>query len=169
MRGRLIAAVAIALLVLPAVALANGGPGDDQPFGYGKYPLESRFFSSCKRFEAAIPFYRSCLADAAYALVTRTNDPADELPRIDAYVHTQAGWLQGNCHVLMHTVGRRYGQHEKVKLANLLDYLPKTNDPGCSAGFAHGMLIAIGPEIQKLGPKGAAAGCDRAATRYQRY
>ena len=69
----------------------------------------------------------------------------------------------------MHTVGRRYGKHAKVTLTNLLDYLPKTNDPGCSAGFAHGLLIALGPEIQKLGPKGAAASCDRAATRYQRY
>ena len=41
----------------------------------------------------------------------KTDDPANELPRIDAYVHTQGGWLQGNCHVLMHSVGRRYGQH----------------------------------------------------------
>jgi hypothetical protein len=101
--------------------------------------------------------------------VIKTNDPADELPRIDEYVHTQAGWLQANCHVMMHTVGRRFGQHAKVTLTNLLTYLPKTNDPGCSAGFAHGMLIALGPEIQKLGPQGAAASCNRAPTRYQRY
>src|SRR3954466_3264987 len=105
-RRRLLVAPPTAPLVLPAGAPANGGPGDDQPFGYGKFPLESRFFSSCKRFEAAIPFSRSCLADAAYALVVKTNDPANELPKIDTYVHTQAGWLQGNCHVLMHTVGR---------------------------------------------------------------
>ena len=70
---------------------------------------------------------------------------------------------------MMHSVGRRYGQHAKVTLTNLLNYLPKTNDPGCSAGFAHGMLIALGPEIQKLGPQGAAASCNRAPTRYQRY
>ena len=56
-----------------------------------------------------------------------------------------------------------------MTLTNLLNYLPKTNDPGCSAGFAHGMLIALGPQIQKLGPKGAAADCHRAPTRYQRY
>ena len=69
----------------------------------------------------------------------------------------------------MHTVGRRYGKKEHVTLTNLLSHLPKTNDPGCSAGFAHGMLIALGPQIEKLGPKGAAADCHRAATRYQRY
>jgi hypothetical protein len=70
---------------------------------------------------------------------------------------------------MMHTVGRRYGTKEKVTLTNLLKYLPKTNDPGCSAGFAHGLLIALGPQIQELGPKGAAADCHRAPTRYQRY
>lgn len=161
-------AVAAVFLVLPALARASGGPGDPE-FGNGKYPLESRTFATCKRFAAALPFYRDCLSDSAYALVLRTDDPANELPRIDAYVHTQGGFLQGNCHVIMHSVGRRYGQHQKIKLTNLLDYLPKTNDPGCSAGFAHGLLIALGPEIEKLGPKGAAAGCNAAPTRYQRY
>ena len=168
MRGRVLIAVAAAALALPAVASANGGPGDT-PFGYGKYPLESRTFSGCKRFEATLPFYRSCLIDQATLLVEHTNDPANELPRIDGYVHSVGGWLQANCHVMMHTVGRRYGKKEHVTLTNLLNSLPKTNDPGCSAGFAHGMLIALGPQIQKLGPKGAAADCHRAPTRYQRY
>lgn len=168
MRGRILVAVAAVFLALPAVAPASGGPGDPT-FGNGKYPLESRTFSFCKRYAATVPFYRDCLTDQAYALILRTNDPSTELPRIDDYVHTQGGWLQGNCHVLMHAVGRRYGQHEKITLSNLLDYLPKTNDPGCSAGFAHGLLIALGPQVQKLGPKGAAAECHKAATRYQRY
>jgi hypothetical protein len=168
MRGWFPPAVAAAVLVLPAVAFASGGPGEPQ-FGNGKYPLESRTFSACKRFAAALPFFRSCIADQATLLVEHTNDPANELPRIDAYVHSTGGWLQANCHVLMHTVGRRYGEQEHVTLTNLLNYLPKTNDPGCSAGFAHGLLIALGPQIQKLGPKGAAADCHRAPTRYQRY
>ncbi len=169
MRGRiLIAAAAAAVLAFPAPGLSSGGPGE-ATFGYGKHPLEQRTFSACKRFEAALPFYRSCIGDQAYLLVARTNDPANELPRIDAYVHSVGGWLERNCHVLMHGVGRRYGAHAHVTLTNLLHYLPKTNDPGCSAGFAHGLLIALGPQIQKLGPKGAAADCHRAATRYQRY
>ncbi len=168
MRGSMLIVVAAAALALPAAGLANGGMGDAQ-FGNGKYPLESRTFGGCARFAATVPFYRSCLIDQATLLVERTNDPANELPRIDAYVHSVGGWLQGNCHVMMHTVGRRYGAKEKVTLTNLLNYLPKTNDPGCSAGFAHGLLIALGPQIQKLGPKGAAADCHRAPTRYQRY
>jgi hypothetical protein len=168
MRGRILIAAAAAALAVPATSLGGGGLGEPT-FGNGKYPLESRTFASCKRFEATLPFYRSCIIDQAYLLVSHTNDPANELPRIDAYVHTASGWLASNCHVLMHSVGRRYGKHAHVTLTNLLDYLPKTNDPGCSAGFAHGLLIALGPEIQKLGPKGAAADCHRAATRYQRY
>jgi hypothetical protein len=168
MRRWIFATAAAALLALPAVALPSGGVGDAQ-FGNGKYPLESRTFGGCARYVATVPFYRSCLIDQATLLVEHTNDPANELPRIDAYVHSMGGWLQGNCHVMMHTVGRRYGAKEKVTLTNLLKYLPKTNDPGCSAGFAHGLLIALGPQIQKLGPKGAAADCHRAPARYQRY
>ena len=45
MRGRVLIAVAAAALALPAIAFANGGLGDT-PFGYGKYPLESRTFTS---------------------------------------------------------------------------------------------------------------------------
>ena len=168
MRRWILVAVAGVTLVLSPTAFGSGGVGDAQ-FGNGRYPLESRTFSGCARYVAAIPFYRSCLIDQATRLVEHTNDPSNELPRIDAYVHSVGGWLQANCHVMMHTVGRRYGAKEKVTLTNLLDYLPKTNDPGCSAGFAHGLLIALGPQIQKLGPKGAAADCHRAATRYQRY
>jgi hypothetical protein len=168
MRGWIPIAAVAAVLALPAAAFSGGGAGEPT-FGYGKYPLEQRVLSSCKRFEAALPFYRSCIADQAYLLVTRTRDPANELPRIDAYVHSVGGWLERNCHVTMHAVGRRYGKRERITLSNLLDYLPKTNDPGCSAGFAHGLLIALGPQIRQLGPKGAAASCHRAATRYQRY
>src|SRR6476469_6584720 len=110
MRGRVLIGVAAVFLALPSLTFASGGPGD-AAFGNGKYPRESRTFSSCKRFAATIPFYRSCLEDAATALVIKTNDPADELPRIDEYVHTQAGWLQANCHVMMHrSEERRVGK-----------------------------------------------------------
>lgn len=98
-----------------------------------------------------------------------THDPARELPRIDRYVHSRGGYLETSCHVLMHAVGRRYGRIAHVTLAHLQDYLPRTNDPGCSAGFGHGLLMALGPQILAAGPRGAAAECDRGATRYRRY
>jgi hypothetical protein len=88
---------------------------------------------------------------------------------VDAYAHGAGGFLDANCHVIMHAVGRRYGQRERVTLSRLSRYLPRTNDPGCSAGFAHGLITALGPEIRRIGPRGAAASCHRAPTRYQRY
>jgi hypothetical protein len=65
MRGRTLIAAAAAL-ALPAASLAGGGPGEPT-FGNGKYPLESRTLSSCKRFEATLPFYRSCIEQLARA------------------------------------------------------------------------------------------------------
>lgn len=160
-------AVLAAAVTVPS-ALAGGGPGGGQ-FGYGKYVHEARAVLACAAYGNEEARYRSCLQDHFLQLIERTHDPADELPRIDAFVHTQVGWLPANCHVLMHDVGRRYAKAVHVTLSNLLHYLPKSNDPGCSAGFSHGMLIALGPQVRKMGPKGAAAECAKAATRYEQY
>jgi hypothetical protein len=166
--GLALALALAAAALVPAAAVAGGGPGGPVQ-GYGPQPREARALGYCKVFAADTSRYRSCFVNHAVALVVSTHDPADELPRVDRYVHSVGGWLQDNCHVLMHAVGRRYAAAAHVTLENLLHYLPKTNDPGCSAGFSHGMLIFLGPQIVRLGPRGAAADCNRAATRYQRY
>lgn len=168
MRRPLLVVAAVVALALPGAATGGGGIGGPQ-FGYGPHVQEARAVTACAVQASPVSRYRTCLARSLLQLVERTHDPADELPRIDAYVHTTNGWLANNCHILMHTVGREYAAAAHVTLENLLDYLPKTNDPGCSAGFAHGMLITLGPQIQKLGPKGAAGECAKAATRYERY
>jgi hypothetical protein len=124
---------------------------------------------ACALDAASSGRYRGCLEQKLLQLIERTHDPADELPRIDAYAHSIGGWLPANCHILMHAVGRRYALAEHVTLESLYHSLPKSNDPGCSAGFAHGLLIALGPAIEQMGPKGAAAECARAVTRYERY
>ena len=67
----------------------------------------------------------------------------------------------------MHTVGRTYARDHGVTLATLMDFLPRTNDPGCSAGFAHGLVTGVAPRTPQ--PGAAAAVCAQAATRYQRY
>ena len=43
-----------------------------------------------------------------------------------------------------------------VSLADLMDYLPRNNDPGCSAGFAHGLVTGVAPPIDLRQPRGAA-------------
>jgi hypothetical protein len=69
----------------------------------------------------------------------------------------------------MHTVAREYALRTKLTLAKLMDSLPRTNDPGCSAGYAHGLVTAVAPEIEKAGPKTANRLCAESGTRYQRY
>jgi len=159
--------LACAFLAVPA-ALAGGGPGGGQ-FGYGPYKQEARAVLACAPDAKVVARYRTCLESKLLHLILATHDPADELPRIDKYAHSVGGWLPNNCHILMHTVGREYAVAAHVTLENLYHSLPKSNDPGCSAGFAHGMLIALGPAIQKMGPEGAAAECAKATTRYERY
>jgi hypothetical protein len=160
-------AVCVVVLVAPS-AHAGGGPSGPQ-FGYGKYVHEARAVMACALDGDAPTRYQACLAQKLLQLIEQSRDPADELPRIDAYAHSIGGWLPAHCHILMHTVGREYGVAEHVTLEKLYQSLPKSNDPGCSAGFSHGLLIALGPAIQKLGPQGAKAECAKATTRYERY
>ena len=110
-----------------------------------------------------------CLQRKILAAAEASGDPGGLLPRVDRYAHAVGGILGASCHILMHWVGRRYGQDEHVRLSDLMRLLPRSNDPGCSAGFTHGLLISLGPQVEQLGPRGAAATCARAATRYERY
>jgi hypothetical protein len=50
-----------------------------------------------------------------------------------------------------------------------MDYLPRSNDPGCPAGFAHGLVTGVAPDIDPTRPREAATVCARAETRYRRY
>jgi hypothetical protein len=50
-----------------------------------------------------------------------------------------------------------------------LDYLPRSNDPGCTAGFAHGLVTGVAPLIDPRRPRAAASVCADAGTRYRRY
>jgi hypothetical protein len=164
--------VAVAASVVACVAagsaLAGGGFGEPT-FGYGRYVREARAFRFCAIYERRPLRYRSCLSEQALALVVKTRNPARELPRIDLYAHSVGGFLARNCHILMHPVGRGYARAVHLTLDRLRSYLPRTNDPGCSAGFSHGLIMYLGPQIVRMGPQGAVAACRLAATRYQRY
>ena len=112
---------------------------------------------------------RACYLAALAALVDEAADPGDAVQEAtDLAWSDPDGFLLPNCHGLMHTVGREYAAARGVTLATLMEHLPPSNDPGCPAGFAHGVISAVAPE---LGSEGAAAAgvCDEAATRYQRY
>ena len=113
---------------------------------------------------------RSCYSRELAAIVNGAGDPLAAVEGITkAAYEDQSGFLLANCHGIMHTVAREYALRTGLSLAKLMDSLPRTNDPGCSAGYAHGLVTAVAPEIEKAGPKAAAKLCEDSETRYQRY
>jgi hypothetical protein len=112
---------------------------------------------------------RECYQRHLLAVVSAGGPPAAELPKVDAAARRDGGFLFDNCHILMHWVGRNYAIEHHVTLGTLQRYLPRTNNPGCSAGFAHGLISALGRSINRLDPGSVAAACARSATRYQAY
>src|SRR5919197_1465565 len=143
----LVDAAVVAVAGLAATTAIAGGGFQGPTFGYGRYVREARTFRFCDSFTRRPARFRTCLSDQALWLVVHTHDPARELPRIDRYAHSVSGFLDNNCHILMHPVGRRYARLVHLTLARLRDYLPRSNDPGCSAGFGHGLIMELGPQI----------------------
>ena len=101
---------------------------------------------------------------------TARSDPRPAIAAItDASRDELRGFLLTNCHVIMHTVGRTYARDAGVTVATLMEYLPADNDPGCPAGFAHGLVTGVAPDIDPRRPREAAAVCADAGTRFRRY
>jgi hypothetical protein len=112
---------------------------------------------------------RSCYTDEFLALVADRDDPRPAVEAISDVAWREGGFLLANCHGAMHTVGRTYAVDAGVTLASLMDYLPQANDPGCSAGFAHGLVTGVAPQIDASEPREAATVCADADSRFQRY
>jgi hypothetical protein len=110
-----------------------------------------------------------CYVTRLLAEIEKSGDPAHQLPRIDVKVRAGGGYLENSCHMMMHEVGRIYARRHHITLANLQRYLPRSNDPGCSAGFGMGMVLTLGSQIGQLGPDGAIKLCMKAPTRYRSY
>ena len=112
---------------------------------------------------------RACYSREFQALVKGQDDPRPAVARITDAARSEGGFLLENCHVVMHTVGRTYASDAEVSLGTLMDHLPADNDPGCPAGFAHGLVTGVAPDIDPSEPREAASACDGAGTRFQRY
>jgi hypothetical protein len=113
---------------------------------------------------------RACYAAELKAIVESASDPTAAVEEITKTAREDpTGFLLPNCHGLMHTVGREYALEHGVTLATLKDYLPQSNDPGCPAGFAHGLVTGVASQIDLSDPKASAAACDDTGTRYERY
>jgi len=171
MRGLsvVLAAALLALALVTSAAFAKGGRGDENlGFGYGKDVRYARAIGFCNVWEKQEARYANCLSNALFSLVKGRNS-ATEIPKIDQWVSTQTGYLPAHCHILMHAVGRRYAASVHLTIGKLLDYLPRSNSANCAAGFGHGLLMELAPQIGSLSPEQAAKACAGAQTRYERY
>ncbi len=101
--------------------------------------------------------------------IDRAGDPATELPRIDARAKAQPTSLYGRCHMLMHVVGRQWAKEHHLTLDGLQQVVPRSNDPGCSAGFGMGLVMALGPQIIATGGKSALKTCEELPTRLRQF
>jgi hypothetical protein len=158
--------VALALVVVAATAAALALRGDDvgPTASADGRPADP---ASCAGRESGEP--RECYIDAFSAMLAGADDPRPVVQEIADLARASGGFLLPNCHGIMHTVARRYAAEHGVSLASLMDFLPRTNDPGCPAGFAHGLITAAGAGAGTGAANDAVSICSDAETRYQRY
>jgi hypothetical protein len=167
MNARVLLALALAAAGALAVviAVAGGSSSDGGAVEPGPRAVDLR---PCRAILDEEPA-RDCLARRFSAVLAGRRDPRPAVEEIAAAVRHQGGFAQANCHVVMHTVGRTYARDAGLTLGTLMDHLPRSNDPGCSAGFAHGVVTAVAPRLDASRPAEAARLCGSADTRYQRY
>ena len=156
------AALVVAALVVAGIVLAGGS--DD---GGGAAAAPATGLPACAKESGDAQL--ACYSKAFDAAVLPAKDPLAAVDAISKEAYAESGPLLVNCHGLMHAVGRKLAAEKKITLATLMDYLPKSNDPGCSAGFAHGLVTAVAPQIDVNDPKASASVCADAETRYERY
>lgn len=159
------------VILLGALAFAGGagavGPSPVVPdFGIAGGRSSSSFLGQCA--DLADPKRRSCYIRGLTAAVERAKDPSRELPRIDRKVHASGGFLESWCHIYMHEVGRSYARRHGITLESLYRYVPRTNDPGCSAGFGMGLVMHLGGELVAR-PRVVVEICSGLPTRFREY
>jgi hypothetical protein len=155
----LLAAAALAAAVVPRAVLVGGADEAAPPQAVELRPCRALLADAA----------RECLARSFQALVAGRDDPRPAVAAVEAAVRAEGGFVLSSCHGVMHSVGRTYALEAGLELADLRGVLPRSNDPGCSAGFAHGLVTGVAPSVDVQRPDEAAAVCADAGTRYQRY
>jgi len=163
---RFVLVALLGVLLWQAAGASAGAPLGG--FLEGGQDAHSTYLGRCTLLRSDTKIW-NCYVTRLLADVEKSGDPAHELPRIDVKVRAGGGYLESACHMMMHQVGRMYARRHHVSLANLQRYLPRSNDPGCSAGFGMGMVLTLGGQIGRLGPQGAIKLCMQAPTRYRSY
>lgn len=163
---------AVRIVVLGVAAVAGWATVGSTPAAATVVPdaplagVSSGFLSEC----SLLPESRltRCYVRGLLAEVERSGDPATELPRLDALARRTGGALATGCHAFMHEVGRTFARRHGVTLGTLSRFVPRSNDPGCSAGFGMGLVMHFGTKLV-IDPPSALATCTRLPTRFRRY
>ena len=150
-----------------AVAVVGGGQEAPPRAPAARAAVRMPDLAACRRVGADLA--RECYTREYLAMVRDRRDPRPAVAAIAANAWKEGPSLVADCHGIMHTVGRTYASEAGVELGTLMRYLPQSNDPGCTAGFAHGMVTAIAPDIDPTRAGEAARICGSARTRYQNY
>ncbi|HXG77597.1 MAG TPA: hypothetical protein VNJ53_13610 [Gaiellaceae bacterium] len=154
---------------LGALVLAQAQAGTGAPPVVPDAPVagtRTGFLSACERLAPRAQV--RCYSRGLLAEVERLGSPASGLPVIDRKVHEVGGFLEAACHSIMHGVGRTWAKRHRVTLETLYRYVPRSNDPGCSAGFGMGMAMYLGPKLV-LEPEKVLETCSRLPTRFREY
>jgi hypothetical protein len=160
LRPLVAAVLAAGAVAAPAAAGPILGQMPDVPGMHG-------YLSSCAKLKVGREW--TCYLTQLRRVVLAYRDPARQLPQLDVVVEHTGGYLAGNCHMMMHVIGRDYARVHHVTLQTLQGYLPLSNDPGCSAGFGMGLVMGLSKAIMVGGAQGANAVCSRAPTRMRNY
>ncbi|MHB8470885.1 MAG: hypothetical protein ACYDCH_14195 [Gaiellaceae bacterium] len=159
------AVAALAALALLAAG-CGGGRGAAAPAGAGG--TQRPWLWQCEAIHPGAG-QDTCYERLLLQDIDRSGDPATELPRIDRRALAAGTSLYGRCHLLMHTVGREWAAQHHLTIEQLQNVEPRSNDPGCSAGFGMGLVMYLGPEIISTGGRSVIPECNALPTRYRRF
>jgi hypothetical protein len=149
--------VVLAVLAVALVASGSAGAAQKRPW---LWQCEQIGLSTAKD---------TCYERMLLQVIDRSGNPATELPKIDREAKAAGTSLYANCHMYMHVVGRAWAREHHLTLERLQDVVPRSNDPGCSAGFGMGLVMGLGPQIIKSGGKSALRTCDALPTRMRQF
>jgi hypothetical protein len=149
-----------AVLAALAVALVAAAPAGSETKRPWLWQCEQIGLSSAKDR----CYERMLLQD-----IDQSGDPATELPRIDRRAKAAGTSLYASCHMYMHVVGRAWAREHHLTLDRLQDVVPRSNDPGCSAGFGMGLVMGLGPQIIETGGASALRTCNGLPTRMRQF
>jgi hypothetical protein len=155
-------AVGAWVLLLPNAGSGASPPIPDAPIAGDR----TGFLNACSQLPLK-PKTR-CYVNRLLREVERLGNPATGLPAIDRKVGQTGGFLQAACHSFMHEVGRTWAKRHGVTIETMYRFVPRSNDPGCSAGFGMGMAMYLGPKLI-LEPRSVLRTCAQLPTRFRKY